>query len=148
MNWLWNVIEARRRLMMERRHFQADRFFGPLDFAREFRVVSFNGGRQSGHTTFIREHASPRDLVVLPNAMTFNNGYWRQGILVVNQSDDPLDAIYQERGKQPAPFFVRDLWIDEPAFTTSSWSSEKWLQIIEQMDPSGMIIALGQSKLL
>lgn len=148
MNWLWNVIEARRRSMIERRRYGGDTFFSPYDFAKEFRVVSFNGGRQSGHTTFIRDFASPGDVVVLPNAMTFNNGYWRNGIIVANHSTDVLDAIYQERGKQPAPFFVRDVWIDEPAFTTSGWSREKWLQILGEMRPDGMIIAVGQSNLL
>lgn len=114
-------------------HPSCENMISPASFAREFKTIHLNVGRQTGKTSMMMELARPSDLIVTSTLSM-------------------LDHLYQIRGKCRAEIVTvsslryvryRDLgnswvWMDEPSFFNGS------INEVYNRVQAGLYIKLGE----
>jgi hypothetical protein len=106
----------------------------PNQFVRQFRTLSFNLGRRSGHTTFIKLNSKPGDLIFCPPGLHHESVFrFSEGkVTTAERLRSDID------GKE-----VGDVWVDEPTIALGYMRQDKWAGLVERMKPGSFIIMLG-----
>lgn len=114
---------------------------GPMQFASSYRILNFNLGRGSGHTSYIRDDfAEGEDLAIVHrNSMDLFKGV--AGVYTSLES-----AIQAVRSSTKG---YRDIWIDEPTYHLKGQRDVTSLQTLietwraKSKYSNGLVIFLG-----
>lgn len=122
-----NILETHQKnnqMIIERGNWHPEESMGPVRFAKEFRTVICNFGRQTGKTTYIVKNYRNTDLIITPNynqekemiRRIQQTNFNRYKPNIINSQKFTSPYYYGLRGSHPQDVEYNRVWIDNYSY--------------------------------